>query len=108
MLIQNLKKIKNSVEKMSIDNLKYIYNIINKNNQSITKKSDCFLINLGDLNNNTIIELLKFIEFIENNQILLQEQEMKKQQYAQEMKNDESINNDVININKNKINNIDN
>jgi hypothetical protein len=94
MSLSQLKKIKSSIDTMSIDNLKNIYNIIINNNQPITRKSDCFLINLGNLNNSTIDEILKFIDFIESNVKILEADERMKRIYAQEMKkNDDESNN---------------
>lgn len=92
MSISDLKKIKKAVENMNLDNLKNIFSIISNNNQPITRKSDCFLINLGNLNEKTIFELLNFIDFINSNSKILEENEEIKKQYAEEMKkNDDSI-----------------
>ena len=82
----DLKKIKKTVDNMNLDNLKNIYNIITRNNQPITRKSDCFLINLGNLNTNTINEIIQFIDFIETNTKILEEDEKVKNEYAVEFK----------------------
>lgn len=82
----DLKKIKKAVDNMNLDNLKNIYNIITKNNQPITRKSDCLLINLGNLNTNTINEIIKFIDFIESNTKILEEDEKVKNEYVAEFK----------------------
>jgi nicotinate-nucleotide pyrophosphorylase len=84
--ISDLKKIKKAVDNMNLDNLKNIYNIITRNNQPITRKSDCFLINLGNLNVDTINEIIQFIDFIESNSKLLEEDEKVKNEYAEEFK----------------------
>jgi nicotinate-nucleotide pyrophosphorylase len=84
--ISDLKKIKKAVDNMSLDSLKHIYNIIINNNQPITKKSDCFLINLGNLNKDTIEEIIKFIDFIDSNTIILEQDEKIKHDYAEEIK----------------------
>lgn len=89
--ITDLKRIKKAVDNMNLDNLKYIYNIIIKNNQPITKKSDCFLINLGNINSDTINEIIKFIDFIESNSKLLEEDEKIKIEYAEELKHLQNI-----------------
>jgi hypothetical protein len=79
-LIQ-LKKIEKTIDTMSLDSLTVIYNILKKNNEPITRKSDCFLINLGTLHNNTVNEILNFITFIEENKILLEKDELEKEEY---------------------------
>jgi hypothetical protein len=87
MSMTDLKKIKKAIDNMTLDNLKHIYNIISKKNQPITRKSDCFLINLGNLNKSTIDEIIDFINFIESNTKLLEIDEEMKKRYAEEMKN---------------------
>jgi hypothetical protein len=84
--ITKLKRIKKCIDNMKIENLKNVYNIINNNNQPITKKSDCFLINLGNLNTKTINELTELIDFLESNNKLLEQDELIKKQYADEIK----------------------
>jgi hypothetical protein len=82
----DLKRIKKYVDNMNLDNLKHIYNIITKNNQPITRKSDCFLINLGNLNNETISEIITFINFIESNTKILEEDEKVRHEYEEIVK----------------------
>ena len=94
--VSDLKRIKKSVETMNIDNLRNVYSIINNNNELITRKSDCFLINLGNLRSNTINELINFIDFLDNNTKLLEEDELIKQEYARELLHDDNLDNDNL------------
>lgn len=79
--IIQLKKIEKTIETMSLDNLTVIYNIVKTNNENITRKSDCFLINLGTLHTKTINDILNFITFLEENKKILEKDELEKQQY---------------------------
>lgn len=82
--IKELRKIEKELDNMSQDNLTVIYNIIKNNNENITRKSDCFLVNLGTLKSNTITEILNFIKFLEENKKILEKDELEKQQYKEE------------------------
>lgn len=96
--VSDLKRIKKSVETMNIDNLRNVYSIINNNNELITRKSDCFLINLGNLSSDTINELINFIDFLDNNTKLLEEDELIKQEYARELLHNDNNDNNEDNL----------
>lgn len=82
--ITDLRKIEKEIDNMSQDNLTAIYNIIKNNNENITRKSDCFLVNLGILKPTTINKILLFIKFLEENKKMLEKDELEKQQYKTE------------------------
>ena len=82
--IKELRKIEKEIDNMSHDNLTVIYNIIKNNNENITRKSDCFLVNLGTLKPETTKEILNFIIFLEENKKILEKDELEKQQYKEE------------------------
>lgn len=89
--IQDLRMIEKEIENMTQDNLTVIYNIINENNENITRKSDCFLVNLGKLRDKTIKELLNFIYFLKENRKILEKDEIEKNIYKSQFNLDNNI-----------------
>lgn len=78
---KELKRIEKEIANMTIDNLTVIYNIIKNNGENITRKYDCFLVNLGTISKKSINEILKFINFLEENKKILEKDELEKQEY---------------------------
>ena len=81
----HFKKMKKNIDKMNLDNLTMVYSILRKNNESITKKKDGYLVNLGQLSNTSINQISKFIDFTTNSIELLEKDETIKNKYLDEM-----------------------
>ena len=83
--VETLKHIEKTLNNMNPDNLKQIYQIIKKNDEKFTKKKDHILINLGSLKESTIHEILSFLSFLKNNQQILLEDEIKKNEFKNKL-----------------------
>lgn len=99
---EKIKKIESGIDNMNLDNLSVVYSIIKKNNENITRKSDCFLINLGSLSSDTVDEILNFIKYLEDNKITLELDENMKLKYKNEL--DKSSNIHILEQNINSSN----
>jgi len=64
--VKTLQFIEKNIKTLPEDVLSEIFEIINKNHENYTIKKSEVLINLGDLNETTVKEIVKFILFIRN------------------------------------------
>lgn len=77
------KKIFDEINKMNKENHENIFNIITKFNVSYTKNDNGIFINMLDINDNCLNELIKYINFINQNNDNLIEFEKKKEESKQ-------------------------
>lgn len=61
----NYKDLENRILSMNLNGFKNFFYIIKKNNENFTVKKEHILINLGKLKNETLNEILQFINFYE-------------------------------------------
>ena len=61
----NLKDLENRILSMNLNGFKNFFYIVKKNNENYTLKKEHILINLGKLKNETLNEILQFINFYE-------------------------------------------
>ena len=61
----NYKDLENRILSMNLNGFKNFFYIIKKNNENFTVKKEHILINLGKLKNDTLNEILQFINFYE-------------------------------------------
>ena len=77
------KKIFDEINKMNKENHENIFNIITKFNVSYTKNDNGIFINMLDINDNCLNELIKYINFINQNNDNLIEFKKKKEESKQ-------------------------
>ena len=71
--INDLKRLRDSIEKMERIHQIHIFKILKENQIEFTENSNGVFINMNLLDDNVIIELMEFLEFInKNNEMLLQ------------------------------------
>lgn len=77
----NLAYIQRRINSMNLESMSQIYKIINDHNEKYTETKTDILINLGNLSNNCINNISKFIEYLDSNQELLLRDEIEKNDY---------------------------
>tara|TARA_B100000902_G_scaffold398457_2_gene465288 strand:+ start:1289 stop:1798 length:510 start_codon:yes stop_codon:yes gene_type:complete len=76
----NYKDLENRILSMNLNGFKNFFYIIKKNNENYTLKKEHILINLGKLKNETLNEILQFVNFYEQkeNEMIKLESEINK------------------------------
>ena len=76
----NYKDLENRILSMNLNGFKNFFYIIKKNNENYTLKKEHVLINLGKLKNETLNEILQFVNFYEQKEteMILLESEINK------------------------------